>query len=345
MKNWVGVLFSFLASVLLAGCTCSKRTVNLFIWSSYTSEESLAEFFKKTGVRVVESNFSSNEELLAKLQAGATGYDLIIPSDYMIGVMQKLNLLKALDLKKIPNAAAINKDLLGKAYDPQNTYSLPYAWGMSGIAYRKSKVKAPLTSWKEVFADPQLAGRISLLDDAREAISVALKQAGKSGANTTRPEDLEEARKIFARLKPAVKSFTSTPMPALLSGDVDVAHMYVNEALMAEDKAQGDIAFAFPTEGGVVAIDNFAIPASAKNVDEAHLLINFLLEKSNHAQFVNRMYVGPVRQDLGPLLSEKMRANIFFSDFAGLAKRADMLEDLGADQQLYDKLWTDIKAM
>ena len=146
-------------------------------------------------------------------------------------------------------------------------------------------------------------------------------------------------------MKPLIKSFTSTPMPAILSGDVVVAHMYGNEALMAKEKSAGEIDFLFPEEGGIIAIDNFAIPATAKNINEAHLLINFLLEKNIHAQFVDRLYTGPVRTDIDELLSERMRAHPLYSSFESLMKRAEMLEDLGEAQELYDRLWTDIKAM
>lgn len=348
---------------LLFGCICSRdqrpgpsaaegkssgdaerqKVVNLYIWSDYTSPSVLQEFEKLTGLKVQESNFSSNEELLAKLQAGASGYDLIIPSDYMVSAMVKLNLLDPLDKSKVPNAANLNPKLMHREYDPENQYSLPYAWGVSGLAYNNTKVKGPITSWADLLAAPQLKQRFSMLDDGREALSAALRINGFS-INSIDKSQLDKAKQTLIGIKKNLKSFTSTPLPSLVAGELLAAHMYSNEAFMAREKTKGQISFVFPKEGGVRNIDNFAIPKGALNVEGAHKLINFLLSDKPHADFVNRMYVGPVLTTVGPLLSKDMQANPLVANFDFIAEKSEMLRDLGDNMVLFDRIWTEVKA-
>lgn len=128
-----------------------NRVVNLAIWSNYITPEMVGEFQKRTGIKIQISNYSSNEELLGKLQAGATGYDVIVPSDYMVFVMAKLKLLRKIEYSKIPNAQNLNSRLKNKPYDPSNTYSLPYGWGTTGIAVNRSLFKGEVAGWKDLF--------------------------------------------------------------------------------------------------------------------------------------------------------------------------------------------------
>src|SRR5262245_16012638 len=182
-----------------------KPVVNLAIWSNYVTSELLSEFEAKTGIHVQVSNYSSNEELLAKLQAGAGDYDVAVPSDYMVFVMSKLGLLHALDKGRIPNAQGLDAGYLKKGFDPENSYSLPYARTITGIAVNRKLYKKPVRSWKDFFANPALKGKLSLLDDAREVIGAALKMQGYS-LNSKRPEELAKAKAILMAARSRVKA-------------------------------------------------------------------------------------------------------------------------------------------
>lgn len=321
----------------------SQSQVNLFIWSDFTSPEVLVEFKKQTGITVNESNFSSDEELLAKLQAGASGYDVIIPSDYMTAVMIKLNLLQKIDANLIPNSKDILPELLNLEFDPGNIYTLPYSWAITGLAYSSEVFKTPITGWKDLFSRPEAKDRVSLLDDIRETLGMVLIKNGQS-IDSVDPAVIEQAKHELISLKSMVKTYNSTPLQSLLSGEVAAAQIYSNDAFLARQKSGNKIDFIFPSEGALIGIDNFAIPVSARNKDGAIRLINFLLSKTAHVQFVNRMYAGPVLSGIDDVLSPEMKANPILTDFKSLYKKSVMKHDLGEGIKLYDHAWTEVKA-
>ncbi len=323
--------------------TDDEKNVNLFIWSEFTSPDVLRDFKNQTGITVNESNFSADEELLAKLQAGATGYDIVIPSDFMTTIMIKLNLLQKLDKSLIPNAQDILPELINLDFDPGNIYSLPYSWAVTGFAYSNEVFKTPVTGWKDLFSRPEAKNKVSLLDDTRDTIGVALI-LNKQSIDTVNPQHLAKAKSDLIALKSTVKSFNSTPMQSLLSGEVVAAQIYSNEGFLAREKSGQKFEFVFPSEGAILGIDNFAIPATARNPKGAHKLINFLLGKAAHVQFVNRMFAGPVLSGIGDLLSPQLKANSVLTDFKGLSKKALMKHDLGEGAKLYDRVWTEVKA-
>src|SRR6266487_6858566 len=182
-------------------------TLYLFTWSDYTEETAAKEFEQKFGIKVVTDTFGSNEELLAKMQGGASGYDITVPSDYMVSIMVKQGLLAEIDPSKIPNLAQVYKHLKGLYYDPKNTYSIPYLWGTTGIGYNSDVVQTPPDSWQALF-DTRYKGKISLLNDEREVFAMALLSAGYPMNST----DAKEVNAVKARLmaqKPLVKTYTS----------------------------------------------------------------------------------------------------------------------------------------
>ena len=170
-----------------SGAATGSKVVNLAIWSNYIKPEVLTEFEKRTGIKVQVSNYSSNEELLAKLQAGASGYDVVVPSDYMVFAMSKLGLLKELDFTQLPNFKSIDPKYLKKQFDPANKYSIPYDWGTTGIAVNRTLYKGKIAGWKDLFNNADLAGKVTLLDDVRETIGAALKAQGLSLNSKVRP--------------------------------------------------------------------------------------------------------------------------------------------------------------
>lgn len=342
-------LFAGVALFLAIGCTPGKkaapnqRVVNLAIWSAYLAPDKIIEFEKKTGIKVQISNYSSNEELLAKLQAGASGYDVVVPSDYMVYAMIKLGLLKEMNHADYPAFAKIDPKFLKRNFDPENKYSVPWDWGTTGIAVNKALYGQSVSSWKDLFNKPDLAGKFSLLDDAREVIGAALKSMGYS-LNSKSPAELEQAKAFLLKVRGKVKSFTSEPLMPLSNGETAVAHAFSCDALQARRTTQGKVSFILPEEGGTLWIDSLAIPAAAKNVAEARELIGFLLEGHANAATVMKVLAAPVNRDVFGLLSKELQQDkTLFPDENALHK-FEMLEDLGDFLAVWDRIWTEIKA-
>ncbi len=318
------------------------KVVNLAIWSNYTSPELLQDFQKRTGIQVQISNYSSNEELLAKLQAGASGYDVAMPSDYMVYAMTKLGLLKALDFKKLSNFKSIQAKFLKKNYDPKSEYSVPYDWGTTGIAINRTLYKGKVMGWKDLLTNPDLAGKFSLLDDVRETMGAALKAQGFS-LNSKDPAQLAKAKDMLMKARPRLKAFTSEPM-MLVNGETAVAHAYMSDALQARRNTGGKIEYILPEEGGTFWIDTLVIPQGAPHWEEAHQFINYLLEAKSNATTVQAVMVAPTNGETMALLPKDFQSNPILFPSASALTKFEMIEDLGDELAKWERAWTEIKA-
>lgn len=319
------------------------RIVNLAIWSNYVSPELLAEFEKKTGIKVQVSNYSSNEELLAKLQAGASGYDVAVPSDYMVFAMTKLGLIRELDLAQLPNSKSLDPKFKKKPYDPENKFSVPYDWGTTGIAVNRTLYKGEIKGWKNLFGNADLAGKFSLLDDVRETLGAALKAQGFS-LNSKNPDELAKAKELLIKNRGKIKAFTSEPMMPLTNGETAVAHAYLSDALQARRASGGKIEYIIPEEGGTLWIDNLVVPTGALHVKEAHEFINFLLEAKSNASTVMSIFVAPANKDTFALLPKDLQSNTMLFPPAALLAKCEMMLDLGEALAVWDRVWTEVKA-
>lgn len=320
----------------------AKRVVNLAIWSNYLSPEAIQKFEKDTGIQVQVSNYASNEELLAKLQAGATGYDVIVPSDYMVGVMAAMGLLKELDRKKLTHFRSLDPEFLAQAYDPSNKFSVPYTWGTTGIAVNRSLYRGKIRGWKDLFEAPELAGKFTMLDDAREGIAAALKASGLS-LNSRKPEDLEKAKALLLKARPRVRGFSSETLMALVNGETPVAHAYMSDALQARARTGGQVEYVIPVEGSTLWVDNLAVPASAPHLEEAHLLIDYFLNPKTNASTVQAVFVAPCNRDAQALLPAGLRRDSSLFPSATVKKTLEMMTDLGEAVRDWDRVWTELK--
>jgi spermidine/putrescine-binding protein len=327
------------------------ESVSFYNWTDYIDPEILTMFEEECGVKVIYDTFSSNEDLLAKLQAGATGYDLIVPSDYMVEIMIQLNLLKELDHANIPNLANLSDRFDAVPYDPEHRYSVPYQWGTAGIGYDADFFETPPDSLAVLF-DPaqaqQYAGKISLLNDGREVIGAALKYLGYS-LNSTDPAQLEEAKQVILAIKPYVVTFDSDTFADLLvAGEVVVGQMWNGNVYAAifenEDNEDVDLGYIIPKEGLSVYIDNLAIPASAPNPYTAEVLINYLLDAEIGAMITNATYYASPNAAALPYIADEIKNDpgIYPSDEV-LAKM-EYFTDVGEATQLYERIWTEIKS-
>lgn len=333
------------ATVLIALAGCTKKDaapeLNLAIWPNYLSAETVARFTAETGIRVNVTNYSSNEELLAKIQGGASGIDVAVPSDYMVGVLVKLGLLEKLDLAKVPAVAGLSPGSMKQPFDPNNEHSLPYSWNLGGIAVNRALWKDPVVSWRDLLDNPKLAGKFSLLDDVREVTAAVLLMQGKN-VNTVDEADLKAAKEQLLKTRKNVKMFIADTIDVVRNKEVAVAHAYMSDTLQAAAKDPG-IEFVVPSEGATRSIDNLVILKSAAHKDAALKLIDFVLRKENYLVFVKAMRAGPV-VTLGPEdLPEDLRRNTAMFPTPAMLAKTQRLVDLGEKNRLYEDIWTAVK--
>jgi spermidine/putrescine transport system substrate-binding protein len=345
MHRWVGGLFLSVALLSLLSCTpkADEKVVNLAIWGNYLSPDQIKAFTQQTGIKINISNYSSNEELLAKIQAGAASFDVAVPSDYMVEIMAKMGLLHKLDLQKIRHYPLINPTLLKPPYDPDNAFSLPYAWTTTGIAVNRDLYKGTMKSWKDLLDNAELSGKISLLDDVREALGAALKMKGHS-LNSTNPKDLQEAKAALGKARHQAKMFTSDTIDILISKEVAAAQSYSSDTLQAAHKSHQNIEYVIPSEGCTRSIDNIVILKSAPHWDNALALMDFMLSPEVDRDRAERLFSGPVLTQTRKSLPQELKDNPGLFPSAEILKRMERIQDLGRNNSLYEKIWTEIKS-
>lgn len=344
----------FLLGLLLVGvlmlpaCAPKASELNLYAWSEYVPQELLDNFTTKTGIKVNYDTYSSNEEMLAKLQAGASGYDLVIPTDYTVDVMSKQGLIEPLDMTKIPNFVNIDPQFTNQYYDPGNKYSVPYMWGTTALAYVKNKVPFEPVNWADLW-DPAFENQLVVLDDSREIPGMALMVLGYD-KNSVNPEELEQAKQKLIALKPNIRLFDSdVPESALLTGEASAGLVYNGNAAIghAEDE---NITYICPTEGCTLWIDSFVMPKAAPHKDAVMAFINFALEPAQSAIITaNFPYSNPNVAALEYMKTNDPDAYAAYMDFPATNPSAEFLSgaiptrDVGEATTLYDALWTDFK--
>ena len=344
MSRWfIAFMLIFSACTKKQAAPDDAKTVNLAIWGNYLTPELQQKFTDMTGIKINISNYSSNEELLAKIQSGASGIDVAVPSDYMVEIMKKLNLLQEIDPAQIPNSQNIESTWLKKDYDSENKYSYPYAWSVTGIAIHKDLYKGKIKSWKDFFNNQDLAGKLSVLDDVRETMGAALKAEGHS-LNTKNNDDLKKAEDLLIKAKSKIKMFRSDTMEALVNKEVAVAMAYSTDALLAEKLSNGKIDFIMAEEGGSFAIDNMVILKGTKNLKGAHALINYMLSPEVNTVFVSNVRAGAILKQTREFLPEDLKNNPILFLSQELLKKFEGIRDVGEFTQNFDESWTKVKA-
>jgi spermidine/putrescine transport system permease protein len=319
-----------------------ERVLNLYTWSGYVSPRLAQEFERRTGVHIQVDLFDNNEALLAKLQSGVVSYDLVVPSDYMVGILTRQELLLPLDHARLPRLGNLSERFLDPPYDPGNRYTVPYVWGTSGIGYRKDKVLEPVDSWDDLW-DPRYRDRIGMLDDMRENFTAALAKLGLD-PNSTNRREIAAARNLLLQQKPLVKTYNSSNFEELLlSGDVWL-HQSFNGQVAKAAQEDPRIGYVIPREGTTIWVDNMAIPVSAADPDLAYLFIDYVLEPRTAAEILNStLYSTPNRAARPHVRPELLRNPAIFPPEELLAK-CSFATDLGPAITLYDRYWTEIKS-
>lgn len=321
----------------------SLPQLNIYCWSTYISPRVIHGFEQEYHCKVNYDLYDSNEALLSKLQGGNVGYDIVVPSDYMVQILIQQRLLAPLDKTRLPNAwANVDHRFMGLPFDPGNDYSVPYAWGTTGLAYRADLVKSPVESW-DVFFDPRFAGHILLLDDTREVFGMALKKLGYS-LNTTNPEEIRRARDLLLAEKPLVKGYNSSNFEEdLLAADAWIAQAY-NGNLTFAMRDEPRIRYVIPKEGCTISVDSAAIPKNAPHKALALEYINYFHRPEVNAAFINDCGFNSPNHNSALYVERWIRDEpAIFPSPASLV-HCEFMRDLGPVTALYDRYWTEIKA-
>jgi spermidine/putrescine transport system substrate-binding protein len=344
MRRWTfpTIIFLLSAVVSLASCGRTKPTLNIYTWADYIKPDLVGRFEKEFDCRVVIDTFDSNESMYAKIKVGATGYDLLTPTSYMVSLMNSQNMLRPLDHRLLPNLTHIDPEYLKTAPDGTMDHSVPYMIVYTGIAYLKSRVTGFVPSWS-MFDRQDLKGRITMLNDMRETIGAALKFLGYS-LNSTNENELQEAKDVVLRWKKNIAKFENEQYKTgVASGEFLLVQAYSGDILQVQ-KENPDVQFAIPEEGTTISVDDLAIPRAAKDVRLAHAFINFLHDPHVAAENITFLYYLSPNKDSYPLLSPELRNNPALFISPQTRAKSEVLANLGPANALYVKIWDEIKA-
>lgn len=313
----------------------------LYNWGDYINPQILEKFSKEYDVKVSLDTFASNEEMLAKIQAGATGYDIVFPSVHMHDIMSKLGLLEKTDANKLPGFGNIDKAALRSKTDPNGEYCVPYAWGTVGIVYNKKKIPQ-LKSWKEFFEyaakNPK---KVTMLDDMRETLGVGLIMNGKS-VNSRNPADIKAAQELILRQKPNIGAFSYEVIPLVQSGDMHAAHYFVGAMIYVLEKPDV-LAYVIPDEGATMYQEDICVLKSAPNKANAKKFQEFMMRPEISVLNTIQQKNGTVNTKVTALLPPEMKTNVNINPTAAVKAKLQIFEDLGPDLKIYDRAWTKVK--
>jgi spermidine/putrescine transport system substrate-binding protein len=330
------------------------KELHLFIWTDYLDPSIKEDFEKEYGVKIVEDNYDANEEMLPKVRAGNSGYDIVAPSDYAVQSLIKDDLIEPLDKSLLPNLANLNPDNINLYYDKDTKYSVPYFWGTTGIAYNKKFFSTPPDSWATLFDPAQLEkikGKFTMLDDPRESPGAALVYRGKS-INDTDKADLDAAQQLLVEQKPFVSAYDSANVNLkLATEEIVAAHAWSGATAQAingigDKPGNPNIAFVIPKEGGTIWQDNLTVLKESPNKYTAFVFINFLLRPdiaARNADYV--LYLTP-NKAAEALLSEKTK-QIYASGIlpdAETRKRLQWIERNESTDTFFSDIWTRIRS-
>ncbi|HZW25129.1 MAG TPA: spermidine/putrescine ABC transporter substrate-binding protein [Gallionella sp.] len=341
--------------LLFIGQAQAADELHLYNWNNYISAETVARFETQCRCRVVQDYYSDNEEMLAKLAAGATGYDIIVPTGNAVDSLIRQKALRPLDTRLLPNLKNIDPAYLDTAFDPGNRYSVPYAYTLTLIGYNDAKLRElgiPVDSWAAIFEPhylEKLKGRVTVLDSQRELLAAALKYLGYS-ANDTDEAHWKQARDLIVRAKPYWAAFNaSSYIKELTVGNIWLVHGYSNDIYQADLDARNAqrgfrILPSIPREGAVLALDSMVLHKSGPRPDLAHRFIDFMLDGRNSAELTNLIGSGNPNLAAREFIQPEIAQNPAVFPGPEQKKRLEMLRDLDRHQRrVLSRIWTEIK--
>lgn len=277
-KSIILLLILTITAGLFTGCSDAKEKVYVYNWGEYIDMDVVKQFEKETGIKVVYDDFDTNEEMYAKIKAGAVKYDVVCPSDYMIQKMIQENLLSEINKNNVPNIKNMDPTYMKAAqtFDPGNQYSVPYCWGTVGILYNKKMVTEPIDSWAAIF-DKKYSDNILMIDSVRDAFATALAYLGYD-INTTDEAQLMKARDLLKEQYPLVQAYVVDQVRDKMIGEeAAIGVIYSGEAIYTK-RENPNLEYVVPKEGSNVWIDGWVVPKNAPNKENAEKFINYMCD-------------------------------------------------------------------
>jgi len=354
------------ASTMLTSCSRSmeggERQVNILNWADYLHPDAISTFEKRYKIQVVQDTFASNEALLAKLQAGGTRYDVIVPSSYMVKQLKKLDIMSPLEHDKIKGLTNLLPRFQSPSYDRGLQISVPYTWGTTGIGFNLDLVEKAMQgsavasldltrnlaqrlnqglAWDMLWND-KFKGRLTMLEDSREVIGTALKMQGHS-YNTTDEGLIKTATELLKKQKPLVMCYTSDQVIVeLASGDSLISQVYSGDCYQAR-RENKNLRYVIPSDGCSIWTDNFCIPRSAPHKDFAYLWINYMLEPDVAAACANFTHYATANEKAFEKVDAELVADPNLYPGAKVLERCEEIADVGNALFYYDRMWTELK--
>lgn len=326
-----------------------EPTINVYNWYDYIAPGVCEDFAEEYGVSLKYTTYSNPDEMFAKVRAGGSGFDVVIASDYKVGEMISLNLLKKLDFEKIKNFKYVDEKFRKPPFDPSQEFSVPYMWGTTGIGYNKSVVEEDFEGFEIIFDESKISKyskKVVLVDEMREVFAAALKYLGYS-INDTNEDHLKQAKELILKIKPHLLKFSAEQVKELLiSGDAVLALGYSTDVYLASYQNE-DVAYKIAKQGGTLWMDNLVLLNESKNVNVSHKFIDYMLRpvieaiNSNYLFIANPCKITVERGYVYPEIAKDQ--NIFPPD--EVLDKLEMLRPFTQDERnLMGKLWSEIRA-
>ncbi|WGE42245.1 extracellular solute-binding protein [Actinobacillus equuli] len=340
---------AFLAKLAVLSLAFSALTAQaaeklyVYNWTEYVPSSLLEKFTKETGIEVIYSTFESNEEMYSKLKlSNSKGYDIVFPSSYYVGKMAKEGMLAELDKSKLTNLNYVTPELMAKPFDPENKYSLPYVYGLTGIGVNSQDFDpSTISSWGDLWRD-EYKGKLLMMNDPREVFHIALLLDGKS-PNSENEQEIQSAYQRLQKLVPNVLVFNSdSPEMPYLQGEVAVGMQWSGSAHRAKSE-NPDLKFVFPKEGAVIWMDNYVIPKGAVNKYAAHKFIDFLLRPESAKEVIETMGFSMPNEGVKSLLSPELVNDPLIFPPKEEINKGILQADVGKAVEIYEKYWNLLK--
>ncbi|MBP8202371.1 MAG: polyamine ABC transporter substrate-binding protein [Pseudomonas sp.] len=351
-----------LAGAVISTAQASDKVLHVYNWSDYIAPDTVENFTKETGIKVVYDVFDSNETLEAKLLAGSSGYDIVVPSNNFLAKQIKAKVYQPLDKTKLPNWKNLDPALLKtvSVSDPGNLYAFPYMWGSIGIGYNVDKVKealgedAPVDSWDLVFKPENIEKLkqcgVSFLDSPTEMLPAALHYLGYK-PDSQDSKELKEAEALFLKIRPSINYFHSSKyISDLANGNLCVTVGYSGDIEQSKNRAAEanagvTVRYNIPKEGAGTFFDMVAIPADAANVEDAYTFINYLLRPDVMANISSFVQFPSGNAAAKPLVDEAIRNDPGIYPTPETMEKLYAFADLPANvQRTMTRSWTKIKS-